>query len=33
VLAAQLSSVQLSPEFGNRFLMTAVTQHYQARWN
>ncbi|MDB5088582.1 MAG: hypothetical protein JWR09_2576 [Mucilaginibacter sp.] len=33
VLDAQLSSVQLSPEFGNLYLLTEVMQHYQTRWN
>ena len=33
VLKAQLSSVQLSPEFGNNYLLKAVTRHYRSRWN
>ena len=33
VLEAELSSVQMSPEFGSRLLFAVVRQHYQTRWN
>ena len=34
VLEATLNSLQMSPEFANKYLLSAVIQqHQQARWN